>query len=304
MEAPLVSICCLTYNHALYIRQCLDGFLMQKTSFNYEILIHDDASTDSTASIIREYEQRFPDVIKPIYQTVNQHSLGVKISTTFQFPRVKGKYIAMCEGDDYWTDPYKLQHQVDFLENNSDFSICSHRFKVFDQENSINSDDDLGYLFKNTEDGIIFNLKDNFKKKWLTKTLTTVFRTESIKQYMEESYNIKRDTVLFYYVLKSGKGYCFNNYWGVYRKHLGGVCSKVSPSAKFKVGYLTYMELFKHEHEKWLRNRASNEFCNYFVTSFPHINKLNTKVSWYDYFCLFYFIPLKIVKRIKMVLFN
>jgi len=104
----VVSISCITYNHAPYIRQCLDGFVMQKTTFPFEILIHDDASTYGTPDIIREYEAKYPGLIKPIYQTENQHSKGVKISQTFNWPRARGKDIALCEGDDYWTDPYKL----------------------------------------------------------------------------------------------------------------------------------------------------------------------------------------------------
>lgn len=111
MKEPLVSICCITYNHAPYIRQCLEGFLIQKTTFPFEILIHDDASTDGTADIIREYEARYPHLIKPIYQVENQYSKGTKISSTYNYPRAKGKYIALCEGDDYWTDPLKLQNK-------------------------------------------------------------------------------------------------------------------------------------------------------------------------------------------------
>lgn len=112
----LVSISCITYNHEPYIRECLDGFIMQKTDFAFEVLIHDDASTDKTADIIREYEAKFPNLIKPIYQTENQFSKKVgSINAKFNYPRAKGKYIALCEGDDYWTDPLKLQKQVDFF---------------------------------------------------------------------------------------------------------------------------------------------------------------------------------------------
>ena len=107
---PLLSICCVTYNHESFISQCLDGFLMQQTDFPFEILIHDDASADGTANIIMEYEAKYPDLIKPIYQTENQFSKGIKISVTFNFPRAKGKYIALCEGDDYWTDPLKFSN--------------------------------------------------------------------------------------------------------------------------------------------------------------------------------------------------
>ncbi len=113
-KTPLVSICSITYQHAPYIRQCLDGFLMQKTDFAFEVLIHDDASTDGTEEIIREYEAKYPDIIKPLYEEENQWVKGRRGSRTFNFPRAKGKYIAMCEGDDYWTDPLKLQKQVDF----------------------------------------------------------------------------------------------------------------------------------------------------------------------------------------------
>ena len=115
MDKPLVSISCITYNHEKYIRDCLDGFMMQKTDFPFEILIHDDASTDRTADIIREYEKNFPNIIKPIYQTENQFSKGLMIGETFNFPRAQGDYIAICEGDDYWNSPDKLQKQIDMF---------------------------------------------------------------------------------------------------------------------------------------------------------------------------------------------
>ncbi len=144
MDSPLVSISCIVYNHAPYIRQCLDGFILQKNDFPFEILIHDDASTDETANIIREYEAKYPDIIKPIYQTENQYSRGVRgIAAKFNFTRAKGKYIALCEGDDYWTDPYKLQKQVDFLEANEDFMICFHSVKVKREKEGDMVDDSL-----------------------------------------------------------------------------------------------------------------------------------------------------------------
>ena len=130
MDNPLASICCITYNHEPYIRQCIDGLLMQKTTFPFEILIHDDASTDNTANIIREYEAKYPDIIKPIYQTENQYSKGIKISITYNFPRVKGKYIAICEGDDSWIDNLKLQKQIDFLENNIEYGLVHTNFRI------------------------------------------------------------------------------------------------------------------------------------------------------------------------------
>ena len=98
---------------------------MQRTSFAFEVLVHDDASTDGTADIIREYEAKYPDIIKPIYQTENQYSKG-PISSRFQYPRARGRYIAYCEGDDYWTDPDKLQKQYDAMEAHPEIDICAH----------------------------------------------------------------------------------------------------------------------------------------------------------------------------------
>ena len=128
---PLVSVCVITYNHGKYIRQCLDGILMQKVNFPYEILIHDDASPDDTADIIREYWEKYPTVIKPILQTENQYSQGRYVSW-FNFDRAKAKYIAHCEGDDYWTDDGKLQMQVDFLEEHEEYIGTAHNVRVID----------------------------------------------------------------------------------------------------------------------------------------------------------------------------
>ncbi len=133
----MVSISCLTFNHEKYVRKTLDGFLMQKTNFKFEVLVHDDASTDNTASIIREYEEKYPDIIKPIYQTENQYSKRVKISWIYQYPRVNGKYIAFCEGDDYWTDEYKLQKQFDIMEANENLSICCHTVQCANENGEI-----------------------------------------------------------------------------------------------------------------------------------------------------------------------
>ncbi len=124
-ENIMVSVICNTFNHGKYVRDALEGFVNQKTDFKFEVLVHDDASSDNTADIIREYEAKYPEIIKPIYQTENQYSKGVKVTRTFQVPRIKGKYIAFCEGDDYWTDPLKLQKQFNFMEANPDYSMCA-----------------------------------------------------------------------------------------------------------------------------------------------------------------------------------
>ena len=120
-----VSVLCIAYNHEKFIKDAIEGVLNQKTNFKYELIIHDDASTDHTAEIISEYEKKYPQVIKTILQKENQWK-RCHIPKEFLFPRVRGKYIAFCEGDDYWIDEHKLQKQVDFLETHKDYSMCMH----------------------------------------------------------------------------------------------------------------------------------------------------------------------------------
>lgn len=133
MSNIVVAIDCITYNHELYIRDCLEGFVMQKTNFKFVAIVHDDASTDRSAEIIKEYAEKYPDIIKPIFESENQYS---KRDGTIQrimneaIDATGAKYVAMCEGDDYWTDPYKLQKQVDFMEVNLEYSLCFHKVKT------------------------------------------------------------------------------------------------------------------------------------------------------------------------------
>jgi len=127
----MVTIRCITFNQAPYIRQCLDGFVMQKTNFRFEAIVHDDASTDGTADIVREYSEKYPDIIRPIIETENQFTIGgFQQINKMIYPLIRGKYLADCEGDDYWTDPLKLQKQVDFLESHPDYSMCFHRAHI------------------------------------------------------------------------------------------------------------------------------------------------------------------------------
>ena len=126
MPKPLVSINCLTYNHEKYIRDCLEGFLFQKTNFPFEVLVHDDASTDSTPKILQEYATKFPDIIKPILRDKNLCSVpGHRDPNLVNLDRAQGKYVAMCEGDDFWCSPYKLQKQFELMEKHPDYSICA-----------------------------------------------------------------------------------------------------------------------------------------------------------------------------------
>ena len=128
---PLVSILCVTYNHEHFIEDCLRGFLMQKTSFPVEIIVHDDASTDGTQRIVRQYSDEYPNLCRPIFQDKNQYSLGSKPSL-LALQHARGDYVALCDGDDYWTNAEKLERQVAIFDEDPDVTICFHAAKEFD----------------------------------------------------------------------------------------------------------------------------------------------------------------------------
>ena len=131
MEQPIVTVWCLAYNQKDFIRDALEGFVMQKTTFPFEVIVHDDASTDGTTAIVQEYARQYPEIIKPVIETENQWQKGglKYIIHIMNEKYCNGKYIAFCEGDDYWTAPHKLQQQVDFLESHSEYSMCFHSAK-------------------------------------------------------------------------------------------------------------------------------------------------------------------------------
>lgn len=134
-EKPLVIIRSLVYNHEPYLRDCLEGFVMQQTTFPFVAVVHDDCSTDNSAAIIREYAEKYPHIIKPVYETENQYSKhdgSLRRVMNEACGKYGAKYYALCEGDDYWTDPHKLQKQVDFLERNPDYILvcCDGVMKV------------------------------------------------------------------------------------------------------------------------------------------------------------------------------
>ncbi len=133
----MVSIWCKAYNHAQYIRNTLDGFVMQKFSRQYEVVVHDDCSQDGTQDIIREYHEKYPQLFKVIYQKENTFSQGIAVNLEQMMPLVKGKYLAFCEGDDYWTDEYKLQKQFDIMENHQDCSICVHKVRLVEESGKL-----------------------------------------------------------------------------------------------------------------------------------------------------------------------
>lgn len=177
-NSPLATIRCTVFNHEPYLRQCLDGFVMQKTSFAFEAIVHDDASTDNSAAIIREYADKYPEIIKPIYETENQYSRhdGSLWRIMDSAISLSSKYVAICEGDDYWTDPSKLQKQVDYLEEHPECGLVYTNSMIYKQ--NVNS------LFKAT-----LPKQSDFRGLLLESpimTLTTCFRKDIYQRYFEE----------------------------------------------------------------------------------------------------------------------
>ena len=173
-KSPLmVTILCITYNHKSYIRQCLDGFVKQKTNFRFEAIVHDDASTDGTTDIVREFAEKYPDIIKPMIEKENQYSKGkTSFGRTMLEHYPPGKYIAECEGDDYWIDPLKLQKQVDYMEQHPDCTMTCTRTKLFlDTQNRF-----LGELYCRKSDGIVDPVDVICRSGYFIATCSIVYR--------------------------------------------------------------------------------------------------------------------------------
>lgn len=214
---PLVSIKNLVYNHEKYIAQALDGFLMQKTDFPFEVIVHDDASTDNSAQIIRKYEKKFPSIIKPIYETENQYSKHDGSLGRIVNSKLSGKYIALCEGDDYWIDENKLQMQVDFLEKNPEYTMCFHNAEVLNE-------------IPDTEVSSIYGAEDRdyesteLYKKWIVPTASIVLRRKCLEYPIIEREKFwAGDVIVIQSAVHQGKVYGFSKVMSVYRVSQHGV---------------------------------------------------------------------------------
>ena len=249
----MVSVCCTAYNQEEYIRDALEGFVRQKTNFKYEIVIHDDASTDNTANIIREYESKYPDIIKPIYQKENQYQQGKDVFLN-TIRMAKGKYVAVCEGDDYWIDENKLQIQVDYMENNPSCTMSFHNANVIDME---------------TKEEKIFIPYNRKLKKYVKKdgnynvgelellefipTASFMFKQENVKKipdWFEKCF--VGDWPLKLIMTSFGYAHCINKVMCVYRKNAKG---SVTVSNKTK-------EKQSDEGKKYILERKK-EFINW-----------------------------------------
>ncbi|HEX6431463.1 MAG TPA: glycosyltransferase [Niastella sp.] len=223
-SVPSVSVCIPAYNQERYIRQCLEGVMMQQTNFSFDVIIGEDCSTDNTRSIVREFELRYPGIIKPIYHEKN---VGPQRNAyEYCWPKLTGKYIAVCEGDDCWTDPYKLQKQVDFLEQNEDFVLCFHEVRTVDENNVVLRQEAIN------DDLIEYDWKSIFYKH--IATLSVVFRNCIPITHEDFVHTTYGDIFLFTVLSRYGKVAELGFIGGNYRKHSAGMYGGRTMANKYK----------------------------------------------------------------------
>ena len=261
-DRPVVSICCATFNHEPYIAKAIEGFLMQETDFPFEIVIRDDCSTDHTADIVRRYAERYPHIIRTFFEEENTYSKGVKAMQAI-FKLARGEYIAICEGDDYWTDPLKIQKQVDFLSRHDDYVLTYTAAEAFDENGVV----------ENYSGGVRRDVEAiELQKTIPINTLTTCFRNV-IRDFPPEFGGTRFGDLFLWSLLGAyGKGKFLEDIRPArYRMHEGGVFSKQSVAEKQKMAYLTRMALYMYYYR--LDNK---ELSDYF-----HKNVINFSLRYY-----------------------
>ncbi|MFD2552343.1 glycosyltransferase family 2 protein [Bizionia sediminis] len=293
MEKITVSICCQTFNHKDYIAQALDSFLIQKTTFKYEILLRDDASTDGTSVICKRYAKEFPELIKLLAYKENQYQKGVR-PLADNLKRAKGKYIAICEGDDYWTDPLKLQKQVDFLEANADCSVCFHPSKFIYQNNPANF---KIHKPKAANGNSFFTMKDVILGggSFMT-TNSMVFRNNLITQNLRWVQDAPAGDLplMLQLALKGSIGY-IDEVMGVYRVvSPGSWSSTMLKSTKQNRKHYRLMMTMWTEFDNW-----TNKKYHYYVLLKKFKNSFYYNLKFIKYFVR----NIKKLSKVKMSLF-
>ena len=258
LSKPVVSVCCITFNHEPYIEDALEGFLIQETDFPFEIIIHDDASTDKTADIIREYVSAYPNIIKPILQTENQYSKFPNKPGMLALEACQGEYIALCEGDDYWLDKRKISIQKQFLDSNLDFVLTTVDAYSIDQDGNVLQNSRIGKNFKckMSSDDLVY-------VKFHLPTMNLMFRRVGLPNFDEIRYVGNFDYFLVSTLGLHGMGFLHRDINpSVYRVHSEGVWSMASRSKQLdmmlKTQAIMYMFYEGNNHKEysnffWLR---------------------------------------------------
>ncbi|MDB4498118.1 glycosyltransferase [Gammaproteobacteria bacterium] len=219
-NTPLVTVVAIVFNHDKFLHTFFDSLVNQKCNFDYEILVHDDASTDNSVNIINEYAAKYPSLFRLILQKENQYSKDIPILPKHIFPECRGKYIALCEGDDYWTDENKLQSQFDIMEANPQYSCATHQTEVIYEDGS------PSHVFKKLSKTEL-DIKDMMHKRYFH-TASIFFKSEYIPDLCTMPMVTSEDRAIFLYFAIRGFIYYDPKSMCVYRKNNGGVSTWVS----------------------------------------------------------------------------
>ena len=266
-ENIMLTIYCLSFNHSKYLRKTLDGFISQKTQYKYEVILHDDASTDESQNIIKEYANKYPQIIKPIFQKQNQYSKGVNIYNTFIKPQLRGKYISQCEGDDFWCDPNKIELQISYLEKHPECSLCVANTRKIDE-----SGKDINSLFNKCNKEMDYCADDVIAAGGggLFHTSTFMYR-QSLRDEMPSDFKMKGigDYPLAIYLATRGNVHYFPQIMSKYRVSSIGSWSSQASSKK---EYIDRCLLFINELEKLnsLTNYLYNEAFQKAITRYEY----------------------------------
>lgn len=267
-KAPIVSVCMITYNHELYIREAIEGVLMQKTSFPIELIISEDCSTDNTRKIVSEYAEKYPEIIVADLPDKNR---GATDNFIHCVSVSSGKYIALCEGDDYWTDPLKLQRQVDFLESNPSYSAVAENGLVV---NTITSKE---YVFSCESERDVSVEELIMARRF--PTASVVFRKQFADSLIKENPKVMYDTLMWSYLCSKGKFRYFTNVSLVYRRGMQGVVESTDKYKWAKTVESWNLELKKLFVPKYVRKEVIDNNIWYHYRALIHGNR-NYKSSF------------------------
>lgn len=249
-EKIMVSISCVAYNHGPYIAQSLDSYLMQKTNFNFEILVYDDVSTDNTREIILDYARRYPDIIKPYFPEENQYSQGkYNVEGFFNYPRAKGKYSAMCDGDDYWTDENKLQLQVDYMETHPECAMCFHAARIETAQKAVQLMEIRPY-----KKSCIIPTEKVIDKMFNYPTASLMFRTEYTRDLQDYYYTSPvGDIPIQLHMAAKGTVYYIDRKMSVYRQGVTTSWSALMKEGNYKQNLIDHHNAMKEMYRAYSR---------------------------------------------------
>lgn len=263
-EKIVVSVVCATYNQQRYIEDAITGFLMQETDFAFEVIIHDDASTDSTPSVVEKYQKLYPNIIKPIYQLENQYSKGDFRPSRYCVDFARGSFIAPCEGDDFWVEPSKLQYQYELLIAKEHIVVCGHNAFIVDERgNTLYSD----------------RWKHNGKRELFSPTI--MYKNIPFTPFFQECFNVVEngDTALLFYLASHGEAQLIDLNWAGYRVSDSGIWSKKSRITRLEMGKKTWHSLLRWSTKEYKRGVLPC-YINSLNTSFKLMSTYAMKGSY------------------------